>query len=95
MGPDVFKIGSHVRSVSKEGRLFILDVNTGKYYSLNRVGIAIWTGLELGRTKQELILHLLETFDVPEDKLAADIDALVTRLSELRLIEKISSRTSG
>lgn len=89
MPPDVFKVCTNARSVSKEGRLFILDVNTGKYYSLNQVGAAIWTGLELGRTRQELISTLLEKFDVSEETLSADIDALVARLLELRWIESV------
>jgi hypothetical protein len=94
MPSDVFKIRSNARSASKDGRLFILDVNTGKYYSVNQVGAAIWAGLELGRTKQELISALLEKFDVAEGKLIADIDALVARLSGLGLIEVVPTPKS-
>jgi hypothetical protein len=95
MRSEVPKIRAHVRSVSTKDGLVILDVNTGKYYSLNRTGAVIWTGLERGLTKEELIAVVLETFNVPEDKLRADVDALLKRLSELRIIEKDSRPNSA
>lgn len=90
MPADVFKIRAHTRSVSKDGQFFVLDVNTGKYYGLNRVGAAIWTSLEQGRTRQELVSALLEKFNVAEGKLIVDIEAMLTRLLDLRLVERLA-----
>lgn len=83
------KVGSHVRFVTTEDGGVLLDVGTGKYYSLNVVGIAVWSGLKEQQTLQEIVTSLMSKFNLPPEKVRSDVAAFLNHLLELRLIETI------
>jgi hypothetical protein len=66
-----------------------LDVAHSMYLGVNPSGAVVWTALAAGATRQELVTLLLERFDVETEEASRDIDALLTELSELGLLEQL------
>lgn len=60
------------------GDAFLLHVESGRYFGLNRSGLVIWQAIVDG---QDPLAALVERWpDVPRDQLAGDVDALVASL---------------
>lgn len=58
----------------------VLNLETKNYYKLNETGIAIWKGLDAGRSPAEIAAEIARAYDVAEAEARADVDALVARL---------------
>jgi hypothetical protein len=65
----------------------LLDVNGGMYYTLNEVGGRVWDLLGEGLTMRAIVERLVEEYDVPLDRLDADVRALLDRLRAAKLVE--------
>jgi len=68
------------------GGAALLDTEAGAYFSLNRVGAALWSQIERSATVPSLLGFIIETFDVTEATARQDLDALIASLAEHRLI---------
>ena len=55
---------------------------------LNEVAAFIWSKLENGVSRNELVEYVLSEFDVDADKASEDLDRLIERLSEYGVIEE-------
>ena len=69
-----------------DGETVLLDLNTGRYYTLNRVGTAIWehcTGLQ---SLKDIHGTLCERFDASSERIADDLVALMTQLGHEGLL---------
>ena len=64
----------------------LLDQNTGKYYSLNHVGSRMWALLAEHQQLDKVYELLLEEFDVEEEQLKNDLDAMTTQFIENGLL---------
>lgn len=80
------KIEAHVRSMTDGGRAVLLDLKAGRYYSLNDVGAKIWSRAEKGMTLSQILVDLQHTYEVPAEKLAADLTAFVRTMEEKGLL---------
>lgn len=58
----------------------ILNVETGIYYGLDRVGSRIWELIGAGTTDDALVDHLTREYDVERETLRADVAALLSTL---------------
>lgn len=85
----MFAPRSEVRFTGGEDGGVLLDVGTGKYYSLNIVGSAVWSGLRQGHTIEEIAGNLMTRFNLPSEKIRTDVVVFVERLLELRLINAV------
>ena len=56
--------------------------------SLNEVSRVIWSCLEQGAQPQDMVTAVTETFDVSPEEAARDIEAFLSRLRELNLLEE-------
>lgn len=65
----------------------ILQMDSGKYYSLNPVGARVWQLLASPRPVGELLATLLAEYEVPADRCRADLLALLQKLQTAGLIE--------
>lgn len=68
--------------------LVLLDLGSSKYFSLNRTGAVIWNLLEQGEERGSIARQLSEKFDVDEQKAMSDVEDLIDRLYNARLISK-------
>jgi hypothetical protein len=60
----------------------MLNINSGRYHSVNDVGARIWELLEIPQTAAQLRDRLLEEFEVGEDACQAAVLEFVGRLAE-------------
>lgn len=70
-----------------DGEAVILNLRSGTYFGLNRVGTRVWQLLELDGRLRSVFDALCREFDAPPDDIARDLLALVARLTEAQLGE--------
>lgn len=66
--------------------LALLDVDRGCYYGLNHVGFQVWKRLEAGATLPTIVQAITDMFDVPDERCAQDVAALIEQLEGAGLI---------
>lgn len=54
---------------------------------LNAVSQQIWNGLQVGKTREEILEIILEEFEVSREEAAADLDIFLQQLRENNLLE--------
>ena len=64
----------------------LLDLERGKYFSLNDVGAEIWQKVEEGADHSEILRHLQSSFQAPPEVLQRDLESFVQMLDEKGLI---------
>jgi hypothetical protein len=77
--------GVFVREV--DGELVLLHPGSGRYYGLDRVGLAMWEQLSSGAPAGTAHARLLERFDVEPDRLAEDIERLISEMEAEGLVD--------
>ena len=84
--PEKFKHAEHTawRRVEKES--IILDLNTSVYFSLNETGAYIWERLGAGDTAPQVAAGLIAEFDVKADAAERDVDDLIHKLRDEKLL---------
>jgi len=69
-----------VQGTTLDGETVLLDLGSGRYYTLNRVGTAIWEACTGTQSLQAIHTTLCGRFDAPQERIADDLFALVTHL---------------
>lgn len=75
-----------VQGTTLDGETVLLNLSTGRYYTLNRVGSAIWETCTGTQSLQDIHAALCGRFDAPPERIADDLFALVTHLSHEGLL---------
>jgi hypothetical protein len=65
----------------------ILHLDTKRYYRLNATGAEVWKGIEAGEDREALTRRLVREFTVEQEQAATEVDRLLERLREARLVE--------
>lgn len=68
--------------------LVMMDIDRGKYFSLNPVATRIWELLETPRELSEICLQLREEFDVEEARCHAETSACLSEMVDLGLLSE-------
>jgi hypothetical protein len=76
-------------------RTVLLDLRRERYYSLDPVGTQVWALLKGGADVPAIVAHLMEEFDVSQERLEADVLGLLEKLSRLRVIESVETRPTS
>jgi hypothetical protein len=63
-----------------DGELVILDLARGEYFTLGAIGSALWTGLETGRSVEEVARTVVGEYDVSLEEAIDDLEALASDL---------------
>lgn len=69
-----------------DGESVILDMDSGIYFGLDRVGTRVWQLIEQHGTLEEAVRIMQDEYDVDPQTLRADAEALVAALIEKRLV---------
>lgn len=85
--PGRFRRSHHVTNVDHGDKTVLLDARSEQFFSLDETGKLIWAIMAVPRTAAEIVASLRQTFDVPEDQVAADVAAFLRDLERERLIE--------
>lgn len=69
----------------------ILNHKKGEYYTLNEVGSEVWGLLSKGpQTFTDLLLGVMEIFEVEETQLSVDLNNLLEELIHEGLVQKMA-----
>ena len=79
--------GKEIKSKELESKSVLLDLETGRYYTLNRVGTFIWALIDGKTNIHDIIERVVEKFKVERDVASQDVKDLVMSLNEEGLIE--------
>lgn len=76
----------NVQGTTLDGETVLLDLSSGRYYTLNRVGTAIWERCAGNQSLQDIHTTLCGRFEAPSARIADDLLALVTHLDHEGLL---------
>jgi hypothetical protein len=74
-------------STNLSGEMVILNLNSGVYYGLDKVGARIWSLIQDAQTVNDVINTILDEYDVEPERCERDIVSLLQKLSAEGLIE--------
>ncbi|HWM93400.1 MAG TPA: PqqD family protein [Thermoanaerobaculia bacterium] len=80
------EIREKVRSTANEDGGVLLDLEQGKYFSLNGMGAEIWKKLQAGATLSDIQDHLQATYAAPPERIRQDLQRFVQRLQEMGVV---------
>ncbi len=77
-----------VQGTSMEGETVLLDLSTGRYYTLNRLGSVIWEHCTGHSTISDIHAVLCDRFEVASERALDDLVALVNQLVQEGLLQQ-------
>jgi hypothetical protein len=75
-----------------EDSYVMVNVETGKYVSLNQTAMAIWDAVESPRSEAEIAQRLCDAFDVGEETSAAAVSRTLAKMHELSIVAPAGDR---
>lgn len=76
----ILRPGPHVQGANMQDETVLLDLGTGRYYTLNRLGSVIWEQCTGHTTLSTIHAVLCDRFDVAADRALDDLIGLVNHL---------------
>lgn len=80
-------VPEHVLVQEIEGHSALLHLGTERYFGLDDVGTRVWEAIAAADTIGGAVDSLLDVYDVPAERLQADVRALLASLAEHGLVE--------
>ena len=77
-----------VQGTTMDGETVLLDLSSGRYYSLNRLGSVIWEHCIGQTTISDIHAILCERFEVASERALDDLVALVKQLIQEGLLQQ-------
>ena len=77
-----------VQGTSMEGETVLLDLSTGRYYTLNRLGSVIWEHCTGHNTISDIHAVLCDRFEVSPDRALDDLVVLINQLVKEGLLQQ-------
>jgi len=89
------KIHSEVRTTpgDKDGSVLI-NLESGRVFSLNGVGAKIWTKLEERLTFEAILDSLAQEYDISYEQLRTDLERFIYELEKKGLVEPVAEAVS-
>ena len=84
----ILRSSPDVRGTTMEGETVLLDLSTGRYYTLNRLGSVIWEHCTGHSTISDIHAVLCDRFDVSPDRALDDLVTLVNHLVQEGLLQQ-------
>lgn len=73
-----------------DGEAILINLTTGLYYSMGKVGGRVWSLIEQNRDCQDIASTIAAEYDVSPGAAASDVAELVAKLAAERLIDAAS-----
>ncbi len=83
----------HARMFDEE--LIILDLAKGEYFAMDNVGARLWSGLEAGRTIDQIAKDVVAEYDVDLDRAITDLVTLGDELLARGLMVRDEAPAEG
>lgn len=84
----IFRPSPDVQGTSMEGETVLLDLSSGRYYTLNRIGSVIWEHCTGDKTLSDIHAVLCNRFEVAPERALDDLVTLVDRLVQKGLLQQ-------
>lgn len=68
------------------GETVLLNLANENYFGLDEVGTRVWQVLGETRNANDVVTRLIEEYDVPTERLRADVERLITELAAAGLV---------
>jgi coenzyme PQQ synthesis protein D (PqqD) len=89
----------HVVSTTTNGETVLLDIDRGRYHTLNEVGSRVWELLGVGTTMDEIVRAIHAEYDVPPDgttdRVELDVRELLKQLHSVGLLASGAAATKA
>jgi hypothetical protein len=72
-----------------EDSLVMVNIDTGKYVTLNSSANAVWQALEQPRSQADIVSSLVDNFDVDEATCSQSVTRVLEQMRELHLAANI------
>ena len=90
-----FKVHPEVRTTpGDEDGSVIINLESGKVFSLNGVGAKVWTMIEQGLTFEGLLDSLAGEYDLPRQRLQDDLKTFIHELERKGLVQPTAAPVS-
>lgn len=83
---DCYRLANDVIHETFEGEVIIANLQGGSYYTLDGVGLDVWTALVAGAPTDRIVSALAAAFTVDEPEVAVVVDRLVGQLTDEQLL---------
>ncbi len=84
----ILRPSANVQSASMDGETVLLDLSTGRYYTLNRLGSVIWEHCTGHSTISNIHAILCDRFEVASERALDDLVALINQLVQEGLLRQ-------
>ncbi len=84
----VLRQNPDVQGTNMDGETVLLDLSTGRYYTLNRLGSVIWELCTAHHSIRDIHAVLSDRFDVPSERALDDLVTLVNELIQEGLLQQ-------
>ena len=84
----ILRPSPNVQGTNMEGETVLLDLSTGRYYTLNRLGSVIWEHCTGHNTISDIHAVLCDRFDVAAGQALDDLVLLVNHLVQEGLLQR-------
>lgn len=81
-----FKRDNLQKPVVLNDGLAMLNISTGKYTVLNRIGARIWDLTAVETSVEEIVEHLIKEFNISKEECSNSVELYVEKLAEENLI---------
>ena len=82
---------AHVAAKVIDGEAILINLASGNYYSMDKVGARVWERIEVGASVDELVVSIISLYDVAEEEARRDIERLVEALVEEGLVVYVTA----
>lgn len=70
-----------------DGEMVMMNIETGKYVSLNQTGKTIWHILEQNKTITQIIEEILAQYDVSQAQCTQEVSHFITQMVEQEVVK--------
>lgn len=84
----VLRPSPDVQGTTMDGETVLLDLSTGRYYTLNRIGSVIWDHCTGHHTISDIHAVLCDRFDVAPERALDDLVTLINQLIQEGLLQQ-------
>lgn len=90
MNQDCYKASDDVVAREVAGEMVLLDLASGLYFGLDRVGSRAWERVSQGPATLTQLADVIEAeFDAPRDVIEQDLARLMAELTEKQLVDVV------
>lgn len=82
-----YRVNEAVSGSKVNGEMILLNLASGSYINLDEIGSRIWELLHESKTLNELVLTLIEEYDVDADRCQEDVCVFLVDLLEKGVVQ--------